>query len=360
MNRRWLPPLLIILGSLLLVTTILEVWLRFQGIGSANTYFLAGVAMSIPFIGVLIGGGYCVRRKNISQEYYPLITLGTVAGCVFFVVFFGVIGITLFETWLNRVGLFRWAVTVGAGNGLLISALYAQGITQEVALEREAVQTEEAEREQQLLEYLNALLRHEVLNTATAITAHADLAEEKTKSDYVEERLAIIQRQTDDLTTVIDDVQILLKTTEETTEFERRNLTTLIDAELRKLQDKHPDVEVERRCSEDLYVNGDELLKRLFSNVFENAVEHNESETPKIIVQQRRSQEGIAIAISDNGVGFQSDPFEKLSNPLEEMDTNHGLGLAIVDRLARRYGGDVALTETSPTGSTITVSLPAY
>ena len=358
MIRRWLPLALLTVGTLLVGSVLLELLLRLSESAALSESFVAGAITSVPFALALVAGGYSLTRGAVPADYFSHIAVGTLAGIAFFLVFFGVIAVALFETWIEQVGVLRWALAVGAGNGFLISFLYTRGVSHDVALERTTVKAEEARRQQQLLEYLNALLRHEVLNTATAIKAHADLADETADDESVRERISVIKRQTDGLTEVIDDVQLLLTATEQQTELEPIDLDVLVREELRRLREKHPGVETDTELPEGLSVQGDDLLGRIFSNLFENAVEHNDSDHPRVSVTASRSEETIAIHIEDNGPGFPADDLDTLSEPLEDMNASHGLGLTIVSRLAERYGGTIELTRTGPGGSVVTVELP--
>ncbi|MFC7132707.1 MULTISPECIES: sensor histidine kinase [Salinibaculum] len=358
MKRRWLPSLLCFLGLLLLGSFVFEIALRLVGETRFTWPFIAGVSTSLPFALVPIGGGYSLIRNPVPEEYYQHLAIGTLSGLAFFTVFFGVVGFTLFDAWIPQAGVLRWGVTVGVGNGFLISYLYVRGVSQAVALERTSVHAEEAEDQQRLLRYLNGLLRHEVLNAANAIKGHASLAAEATQNEDVHDRIAVIQRQTDGMTSIIDDVQVLLAVSEDRDELGPVNLTPLLREELRRVEERHCPVVTELQVPGEVYVRGDTLLRRLFSNLFDNAVEHNDSEHPKITVRATRSGETVAVAVEDNGPGFPTDSLGDVFEPLEQMDTTHGMGLAIVTQLAKRYGGSLELIETGDTGSVVTVTLP--
>lgn len=358
MKRRVIPSIFVILGVFFLGSILTGLLLRIAGTAPISGPFVAGVATSLPFAAVLVAGGYALTRDVLPVEYYPHLALGTLAGMTFFLVFFSLIAVALFDAWGTQAAVLLWGLTVGGGNGFLISFLYTRGVSREVAVERTTAHAEQARRQQELLDYLNALLRHEVLNTATAIKAHADLADEAAENDAVQERVTVIQRQTDGLTSVIDDVQILLESAEPPDESEAVALAPLVREELRSLQDRYGSVETETDLSEGLYVRGDDLLRRAFSNLFENAVEHNENATPTVAVRTQASSETVAVHVEDDGPGFPTDDLEEVTEPLSQMDTSHGLGLAIVSRLAERYDGGVELAETGPDGSVVSLSLP--
>ncbi|MEZ3117221.1 ATP-binding protein [Halobaculum sp. MBLA0147] len=66
----------------------------------------------------------------------------------------------------------------------------------------------------------------------------------------------------------------------------------------------------------------------------------------------------VVIEIEDDGPGIPETDRETLFEHVGKNGTDHGLGLSIVATLATRYGGEVELTETGPTGTTITIRLP--
>lgn len=104
-------------------------------------------------------------------------------------------------------------------------------------------------------------------------------------------------------------------------------------------------------------VRADGLLKRVFSNLLNNAVEHNENPDPEISVSMDTGPDAVEVRIADNGSGVPEAERELLFET-ETAKTDHGIGLTIVGRLVDRYGGDVELAETGPDGSVFLVSLP--
>jgi signal transduction histidine kinase len=72
-------------------------------------------------------------------------------------------------------------------------------------------------------------------------------------------------------------------------------------------------------------------------------------------------QRGVVIAVTDNGVGIPTDKFEAVFRPFQRAHSGDvegsGIGLATVKKLVEKLGGEVTITESSPTGTTITVNL---
>jgi two-component system osmolarity sensor histidine kinase EnvZ len=71
------------------------------------------------------------------------------------------------------------------------------------------------------------------------------------------------------------------------------------------------------------------------------------------------------VAVSDSGPGIAPDQMERLLRPFERGDTSRsgsggaGLGLAIVDRIARAHHGRLRLVANQPTGLRAELRIPA-
>lgn len=70
--------------------------------------------------------------------------------------------------------------------------------------------------------------------------------------------------------------------------------------------------------------------------------------------------ERVELSVMDRGAGIQADVAGRLFTPfaVSRASERPGLGLAVTQLIARRYGGDVTI-ETGPAGTRATLSLPA-
>jgi signal transduction histidine kinase len=105
------------------------------------------------------------------------------------------------------------------------------------------------------------------------------------------------------------------------------------------------------------------LLERLLGNLVSNAVRY--TERGGVVVGCRRRQGGIRIEVWDSGIGIAQENlsliFEELyqlNNPTRRADEGLGLGLAIVDRIARILGISVSVRSVFGRGSVFAVDLP--
>ncbi|MFC7196407.1 sensor histidine kinase [Halosimplex aquaticum] len=100
------------------------------------------------------------------------------------------------------------------------------------------------------------------------------------------------------------------------------------------------------------------LLKHVFGNLLANAVEHNDSDVPRVRVSVTRSEESVVVDVADNGSGIPDDRVPDLFGRPDSFATDHGLGLFLIGELAEQYDGSVELAETGEDGSVFRVELP--
>jgi len=106
------------------------------------------------------------------------------------------------------------------------------------------------------------------------------------------------------------------------------------------------------------------LMLQVWSNLLDNAVKYSSKvPQPKIVVQGHEEPHRIVYEVIDNGVGFDSrysdalfGVFQRLHGSREYPGT--GVGLAIVQRIVTRHGGEVWATSEVNQGATFGFALP--
>lgn len=354
------PRILVGLGLLFVAVIVLE-WRLLDALRPAENltvhFLFAFLFSGLPALGISYGG-YWLARSDVETDQHPRIVRWCVGGLVVFLSL-NLVMIALWpaESLQNNVGWVRGAAVYGSVVGLAIGLIEARAIRRARVAEREIVRSEQAETQRQWLSYLNSLLRHEVLNTANVIEGYSDLLLDDDPDELAADRLRVIRRQSRNLTGIINDVQVLLEATEDADRFEVVNLVDVLTARLVELRTRDADVEIETTLPDDAFVAADHLLPRVFSNLLNNAVDHNDSPNPHVAVSVETTETTVAVVIADDGPGIP----ESKRDTLFEGDThtsNHGLGLYLVRTLAERYGGTVDLRETGADGSVFAVELP--
>ena len=106
------------------------------------------------------------------------------------------------------------------------------------------------------------------------------------------------------------------------------------------------------------------LLQRILRNLVGNAIRHTEK--GRILVGCRRKPGAVLIQVWDTGRGIPEadlprifEEFVQLDRPRGERAGGVGLGLSIVDRLARLLGHPLAVTSSPDRGTCFSIEVPA-
>lgn len=330
-------------------------WIAFEAVIGVTGFLLSLLTVGGPALG-LVWGGYQLERSDIEPDRYGRILQWYVGGGV------GFLAVNLltmvFFPWYGLAGNISWAhfsINVGAVGGFTVGYVEARAIHREVEATVASVRAEQLEDERELLTYLNDLLRHEVLNASQIIGGHASLLRTACDDEAARDRLETIERESDELVVVIENVRAMLDANRGSETHTVVDLTTLLAAEVDDCRDRYEAVDLEVEFPETAPVCGNEGLSWIFSNLLENAVEHNDGETARVRVTVDTTPETVTVKIADDGPGIPEVDRETL---FERKSNNHGLGLYLSRILANRYGGTVELAETGPDGSVFDVTLP--
>jgi two-component system osmolarity sensor histidine kinase EnvZ len=103
-------------------------------------------------------------------------------------------------------------------------------------------------------------------------------------------------------------------------------------------------------------------VRRAVSNLVDNALRYAGE---PIEIQARREADSVAIEVRDRGPGIPASEVERLKRPFTRLDdarsgaSGAGLGLAIVERVARGHGGALALLPRAGGGLVARLTLKA-
>jgi two-component system sensor histidine kinase SenX3 len=114
-------------------------------------------------------------------------------------------------------------------------------------------------------------------------------------------------------------------------------------------------------------VLGDQtLLVTALANLVSNAIAYSPNGSG-VSISRRRRGDNIEIAVTDRGIGIARADQERVFERFFRVDKARsratggtGLGLAIVKHVAANHNGSIRLWSQPGTGSTFTLSIPAY
>ncbi len=109
----------------------------------------------------------------------------------------------------------------------------------------------------------------------------------------------------------------------------------------------------------------DALIYRLLFNLTENAVKYNHP-GGRVRISVTQEPEKLLVRVSDTGCGIPGEYQQSIFQPFFRVDKSRsrefggaGLGLSLVWEIANLHGGRVWVAESSESGTTIAVELPA-
>jgi light-regulated signal transduction histidine kinase (bacteriophytochrome) len=106
------------------------------------------------------------------------------------------------------------------------------------------------------------------------------------------------------------------------------------------------------------------LMLQVWINLLDNAVKYTSKvDRPTIAISGREEGDRLVYEVTDNGVGFDSAYSDKLFGVFERLHAaseypGSGVGLAIVQRIVKRHGGEVWARSKPNRGATFGFSLP--
>jgi len=108
------------------------------------------------------------------------------------------------------------------------------------------------------------------------------------------------------------------------------------------------------------------LLKRVFSNILQNALTHSGSAI-ELRISVRGEEDGILFGIQDNGPGIPEEFHDLIFQKFGRVKTAHvprvrssGLGLAFCKLVVEAHGGRIWVRSAAGEGSTFYVQLPTH
>ena len=233
-------------------------------------------------------------------------------------------------------------------------------IEQFIAVNHEITELKELEeslrQQRKQLNVLNRVLRHDIRNDMNVIVAWGEMLEDEVTPEGQEklDRILRAGRHVVELTNVARDLSALIHG-DETPDRKPISLRQILSEELEKRRETLSDAEITMPEPPDpeTHVLANELLSSVFRNLVNNAVQHNRTAQPKVMITVEEATESVRVRVADNGPGIpddvKKDLFGEGEKGLESGGT--GMGLFLVDSLVEGYGGDVWIEDRTASES---------
>jgi PAS domain S-box-containing protein len=166
--------------------------------------------------------------------------------------------------------------------------------------------------------------------------------------DTAKSYLNRIRKATQHMGLLIDDMLKLSQVARSELHHESVELSSIVRAISEKLQNDNPDRTVDLIVQKGVFVNGDpSLLQIVLENLIGNAWKFTSKEAQSQVEFGETIKEGkTACFVRDNGIGFDMAYSSKLFGAFQRLHTlsefpGTGIGLATVQRIINRHGGQV-------------------
>ncbi len=208
---------------------------------------------------------------------------------------------------------------------------------------------------------------HELRTPLALMQARLELfsAEHSDVLPETAEFLALLREQTERLTQMTKTL-LEMSNLQQVSRNERIQLAPMIEEIFTDLASLAEKKEISLVYDGDGVMTGsDALIYRLLFNLTENAVKYNHP-GGRVRVSVTQEPEKLLIRVSDTGCGIPGEYQQSIFQPFFRVDKSRsrefggaGLGLSLVWEIANLHGGRVWVAESSESGTTIAVELPA-
>jgi two-component system OmpR family sensor kinase len=208
---------------------------------------------------------------------------------------------------------------------------------------------------------------HELRTPLTSLRTELELALRRPRSQAeLEEALRSATEEVERVVRLAEDLLVLARADDGRLPLSRSNhfVRELLDAVAGRYDSQAALVgrSIEVSAPADWICTGDRLrLEQALGNLVDNALRHGKG---AIRLEAIAEDGSIAFRVSDEGTGFPPDflpyAFERFSRAdVARSEAGAGLGLAIVDAVARAHGGSAGAENLPGGGAAITIRVPA-
>lgn len=223
----------------------------------------------------------------------------------------------------------------------------------------------ELRRQNEQLTVLNRMLRHDVRNDVTVALGRAEVLREHVDEAVADEHLDPIvsaNRHISELTEISRDLAEAVGG-ESSLDSEPVSVSTSLNRTIDRVKARYPEATFDEPATDPaVNVEANDLLDSVFSNLLNNAIQHNDRQTPRVDVglEVLEEDDEIRIRIADDGPGIPDQRKDVIFGRGERGigSGGMGLGLYLVDRIVDEYGGRVWIEDNEPRGTVFVVAFP--
>ncbi len=214
------------------------------------------------------------------------------------------------------------------------------------------------EMRRQRIQVLNRILRHNIRNDLSAIQARADLATDDDRDTATEvQRIVTIADELESLSTSARRIETLMH--HQDGKPPTRQLDEFVESVVADVTTSGDAATIDATAPSTSVALDWGLLGYALRNVVENAVEHNDTETPHVVVRCETNAFGLRIVVGDNGPGIPELEASAVQTGSEgKLDHATSIGLWGTSWAVQSLGGKVTIGESHLGGAEVTMEIP--
>jgi PAS domain S-box-containing protein len=213
------------------------------------------------------------------------------------------------------------------------------------------------------LRLLSRIVRHNLRNQANLLKGYVSRIERAVEDESLEKEIETILRVTSEVGALSESVRQLEEIAEpNSTTRSPTNLGTVVQRVVEEARNEYPGVDLRVETAERVWVTADRGLRYAIEHALENAIEHNDRETPAVTVtvsDDVENERGV-VRVADDGPRIPDAEIDVLNEDVETSSTYHGsgVGLWVMQWCISSLGGELGFEENTPRGNVVTMSLP--
>jgi two-component system phosphate regulon sensor histidine kinase PhoR len=144
----------------------------------------------------------------------------------------------------------------------------------------------------------------------------------------------------------------------------RNVIKKVVDSYMLQLNARKGKIITQFNAKESVVVGDEMHLQQIISNLIDNALKYSKKD-PEIQINTENKNDGIIIAVTDNGIGIEKEYQKHVFEQFYRVPTGNiytvkgsGLGLNYVKKIVEMHGGKVSVESEKGKGSTFTIFLP--
>jgi len=217
----------------------------------------------------------------------------------------------------------------------------------------------ERNRQQQRVEVLNRVLRHDLRNGMNIVKGCAEMLDAMVEegSEYAE----TIQERADELIALAEKTRAVERTLDrDDAEPGSVDVVAAVESIADRVAEEFDDVDVTTSLPDGAYALADGMLRTAIYHVVENAIVHNDADRPSVDISVDERAETVRIAVTDDGPGIPAEERELLAEDREITQLRHasGLGLWLVNWVVTQSGGELSFEESPSGGTRVVLEVP--